>query len=104
MANDGDFGAEPTGLVYSLIGSGTNDIFTVSGTPDNTGEIFLNKKLDREEKSSWSFLVKARDDNGAGLEGFAQVVVTVLDVNDHNPVFDELEYVGSVEENSAVGK
>ena len=104
VANDGDFGAEPTDLVYSLLGSGANDIFTVSGTEDNTGEIFLNKKLDRETKSIWSFLVKAIDDGGTGLEGFAQVIVTVTDVNDHSPVFDELEYVGSVYENSAVGE
>ncbi|XP_072014059.1 LOW QUALITY PROTEIN: neural-cadherin-like [Amphiura filiformis] len=102
-ANDGDIGAAPTAIVYSLIGSGTDDIFSISGTDDNAGEIFLNAKLDREEKSEWSFLVKAKDDNGIGLEGFAQVIVTVGDVNDHDPVFGELEYVGSVEENSPVG-
>ena len=103
-ANDGDIGAKPTEIVYSLIGLGTEDVFSIVSTEGNAGEIFLNAKLDREERAEWSFLVKATDDGGSGLEGFAQVVVSVGDINDNYPVFGELEYVGEVPENSVVGK
>ena len=76
-ANDGDIGATPTDIVYSLLtNSGTGDIFTVEGTSDNAGDIILNTKLDRETKKRWEFLVVASDDGGQGLEGYATVSYT----------------------------
>ncbi|XP_071785719.1 neural-cadherin-like isoform X1 [Asterias amurensis] len=99
-ANDGDAGADQTQIKYSLEGSGAGDKFTI-GT--STGQIMLNAKLDREEESEWRFVAKATDANGNGLTGYADVIVVVDDINDNSPTFPDLEYRGSVPENSAGG-
>ena len=99
-ADDGDSGDN---IVYSLDGTigleGTNeDIFSIN--PD-TGEISLLQPLDREEKEEWNFQVKATDEGG--MEGFADVKVTVSDENDNVPLLDP-EYFGSIREDANTGK
>ena len=64
----------------------------------------LNAKLDREEESEWRFVAKATDANGGGLTGYADVIVVVDDINDNSPTFPDLEYRGSVPENSVGGE
>uniref|UniRef100_A0A8C8RN82 Desmoglein 2 n=1 Tax=Pelusios castaneus TaxID=367368 RepID=A0A8C8RN82_9SAUR len=70
----------------------------------NTGEIrtaWLN--LDREEKSSYTLIVEARDRDGDehGLANTCTVKIKILDVNDNLPVFERESYEASVEENRA---
>lgn len=63
----------------------------------------MQKPLDREERSAWRFLVLATDENGAGLTGFADVLLEVRDINDNAPAFlcaSDGCFVGSVPENS----
>ena len=100
-ASDGDADANQADIRYSLEGTGTGTEFTIDSM---TGQITLDARLDREKRNSWKFLVKATDDVGRGLTGYADVVVTVTDINDNNPYFPELEYRGSVPENAAAGK
>ncbi|MGH0159125.1 UNVERIFIED_CONTAM: hypothetical protein FKN15_071875 [Acipenser sinensis] len=83
-ATDPDQEADQSALRYSLHGQGANSEFTIE---ELTGNIYAQKKLDREERSVWRFLVLATDENGAGLTGFADVIVEVQDVNDNPPVF-----------------
>ncbi|XP_067402322.1 desmoglein-2 [Emydura macquarii macquarii] len=69
-----------------------------------TGEIrtaLLN--LDREEQSSYTLIVEARDRNGDehGLATTCTVKIKILDVNDNLPVLEKETYEGSVEENRA---
>eukprot|EP00061_Rhincodon_typus_P014153 g41006.t1 len=99
-ATDPDQGADPSALRYSLHGQGANSEFTID---ELTGKIYARKKLDREERSIWRFLVLATDENGEGLTGFSDVIVEVLDVNDNLPLFlcaFDGCFIGYVPENS----
>lgn len=97
-AVDGDTSATP--VVYSLEGTGAGDIFTISPT---TGQIRINEKLDREMQPLYNLVAVAVDENGQGLAGYTTVVVNVEDINDWVPRFPEVEYTGSVPENSPLG-
>ncbi|XP_059850094.1 neural-cadherin [Hypanus sabinus] len=99
-ATDPDQGADQSALRYSLHGQGANSEFTIKKL---TGKIYTKKKLDREQRSIWRFLVLATDENGEGLTGFADVIVEVHDVNDNQPLFlcaADGCFMGYVPENS----
>ncbi|XP_049790252.1 putative neural-cadherin 2 [Schistocerca nitens] len=108
-AVDGDVG-RPQDIVYSISGpgvapegSGDDDFFRVD---PNTGEIFVLKPLDRDPPAGrplWRFTAFAQDEGGAGLVGFADVQVTLSDVNDNPPVFTQPLYHGYVVENAPAG-
>ncbi|XP_062393955.1 neural-cadherin [Sardina pilchardus] len=99
-ATDPDQEADQSALRYSLHGQGAGSEFTIE---ELTGRIYVQKRLDREERSAWRFLVLATDENGAGLTGFADVLLEVRDINDNAPAFlcsSDSCFVGSVPENS----
>uniref|UniRef100_A0A8D0HKE9 Neural-cadherin n=1 Tax=Sphenodon punctatus TaxID=8508 RepID=A0A8D0HKE9_SPHPU len=83
-ATDPDQEANRSALRYSLHGQGVNSEFSIN---EYTGKIYANKKLDREKRSVWRFLVLATDEDGEGLTGFADVIIDVSDVNDNAPLF-----------------
>lgn len=103
LATDPDQDSDQTALRYSLHGQGAGGEFTIN---ERTGRIYAQRRLDREERPAWRFLVLATDEGGAGLTGFADVLLEVQDVNDNAPFFPcpVLEadgcFVGSVPENS----
>ncbi|KAK5861670.1 hypothetical protein PBY51_017128 [Eleginops maclovinus] len=102
-ATDPDQEADQTALRYSLHGQGAGGEFTID---ERTGRIYAQRRLDREERPAWRFLVLATDEGGAGLTGFADVLLEVRDVNDNSPFFPcpalEVDgcFVGQVPENS----
>ncbi|KAM6995518.1 LOW QUALITY PROTEIN: neural-cadherin [Tautogolabrus adspersus] len=102
-ATDPDQEADQTALRYSLHGQGAGGEFTID---ERTGRIYAQRRLDREERAAWRFLVLATDEGGAGLTGFADVLLEVKDVNDNAPFFPcpalEIDgcFVGQVPENS----
>lgn len=55
-----------------------------------TGEIRLRRALDREITGFHRFSVAAKTDNGSA--GYLNVLLTVLDSNDHDPVFSQAFY------------
>ncbi|EHB15919.1 Desmoglein-2 [Heterocephalus glaber] len=69
----------------------------------DTGEIYTTSiALDREEHSSYSLTVEAKDDNGQITDKpvhQAQVQIRILDVNDNIPVVEREMYEGMIEEN-----
>ncbi|XP_048219324.1 desmoglein-2-like [Perognathus longimembris pacificus] len=69
----------------------------------DTGEIYTTSfTLDREEHSSYSLTVEARDGNREVTDkpvSQAQVQIRILDVNDNIPVVENEMYEGKVEEN-----
>ncbi|KAM8783994.1 desmoglein-2 [Rhynchonycteris naso] len=71
----------------------------------DTGEIYTTSiTLDREEHSSYTLTVEARDGNGQITDKpvkQAQVQIRILDVNDNIPVVESGMYEGMVEENQA---
>ncbi|XP_069548668.1 cadherin-related family member 1a [Brachyistius frenatus] len=83
-ATDPDSG--PWGEVkYSIYGSGA-DLFLIQPT---TGIIYTQPwaSLDAEVRSKYNFYVKAEDTEGK--YSLAEVFVTVLDLNDHPPAFND---------------
>uniref|UniRef100_A0A5F4VSD7 Desmoglein 2 n=1 Tax=Callithrix jacchus TaxID=9483 RepID=A0A5F4VSD7_CALJA len=71
----------------------------------DTGEIYTTSvTLDREEHSSYTLTVEARDGNGEVTDKpvkQAQVQIRILDVNDNIPVVENEMLEGMVEENQA---
>lgn len=67
-----------------------------------TGSIFLSGYLDREAVETYSLSVLAVD--SSSNTGLAEVIVTVIDVNDNSPQFEQSEYQGFVSENSLEGE
>uniref|UniRef100_A0A8C7LXV5 Si:dkey-22o22.2 n=1 Tax=Oncorhynchus kisutch TaxID=8019 RepID=A0A8C7LXV5_ONCKI len=102
-ATDPDQEADQSALRYSLHGQGAGSEFTID---ERTGRIYAQRRLDREERPAWRFLVLATDEGGAGLTGFADVLLEVCDINDNAPVFpcpapdSSGCFVGHVPENS----
>ncbi|XP_076831169.1 cadherin-related family member 1a isoform X2 [Brachyhypopomus gauderio] len=70
---------------YSIFGSGS-DMFVIHL---DSGFIYTQSwaRLDAEVKAKYNFYVKAEDTEGK--YSLAEVFVTVLDLNDHPPEFDE---------------
>ncbi|XP_066290641.1 neural-cadherin-like [Branchiostoma lanceolatum] len=99
-ARDPDRGASDADIRYSLQGQGANDEFSINII---TGEIYASKSLDREERAVWRFIALATDEKGRGLVGFSDVAISLSDINDNAPKFNDGPYVGSVLENTAAG-
>ncbi|XP_073477003.1 protocadherin alpha-8-like [Aquarana catesbeiana] len=66
-------------------------------------ELVLKKSLDREKQSIHNLTVIAYDGGKPRLSGTTQVIITVDDVNDNAPSFDQPFYQSSVTENVAKG-
>lgn len=63
----------------------------------DTGEIFTNARLDREEMETYELMAEAVDQGLPQLTGSTTVVVTVLDKNDNPPRFTRLFSVNVTE-------
>ncbi|XP_070180220.1 cadherin-23-like [Littorina saxatilis] len=68
-----------------------------------TGNLTLNGSLDYESKTFYHFIVIASDQGTPSLNSTTDLFVTVKDVQDSPPVFTNLPYVKSVNENTAQG-
>ncbi|CAJ0943901.1 unnamed protein product [Ranitomeya imitator] len=66
-------------------------------------ELVLKKALDREKQSVHNLTLTAYDGGKPRLSGTTRIVVTVEDVNDNAPVFDQPFYQCSVNENAVEG-
>ena len=77
-------------------------MFTINAS---TGELRLVSSLDYEERSSYTLVIHARDNDDTGNVKFAlfTVYVTVLDLNDNAPKFSGPLYEVDVDEDAAVG-
>lgn len=77
-------------------------MFTINAS---TGELRLMSSLDYEERSSYTLVIHACDNDDTGNVKFAMfiVYVTVLDLNDNTPKFSEPLYEVDVDEDAAVG-
>ena len=93
-ARDEDKGSNSEVTYYS------NDIPDTFHLDAQSGYLTLVKSLDYEEEVSYLFQVWATDHGDMPLSSSAVVQVTVVDENDHTPVFDPGPRAGSVLENS----
>uniref|UniRef100_A0A8D2JNK9 Protocadherin gamma subfamily A, 4 n=1 Tax=Sciurus vulgaris TaxID=55149 RepID=A0A8D2JNK9_SCIVU len=66
-------------------------------------ELVLEQVLDREEEMIHHLVLTAYDGGDPPLSGILHIQVTVVDVNDHTPVFSLPQYQVAVPENMPVG-
>ncbi|XP_028397978.1 cadherin EGF LAG seven-pass G-type receptor 2-like [Dendronephthya gigantea] len=97
-ATDDDFGKNAE-ITYSILGGST--IFKIN--PGN-GVITNLVMLDREHTSKYKLKVVATDNGKRSKSGRTRVDITVKDINDNPPKFDQSLYMVEVFENVPVGK
>ncbi|RXM31136.1 Protocadherin Fat 4 [Acipenser ruthenus] len=108
-ATDSDIGSNGVDhKTYQIVKGNEDEKFRLDITVNPSGEgAFLHLVstggLDRESTPFYQLLVKVEDKGTPKKYGFLQVNVTIQDINDNPPVFDENHYQTSVFEDAAVG-
>ncbi|CAN0129353.1 unnamed protein product [Bubo scandiacus] len=92
----GDNGA----LRYKIIGGNVGEYFTLNNT---SGKLLVTRSLDREDVSNFTLVIECRDLGSPSRSSTAQLTLTVLDENDHNPLFAKIQYQISVREDLEEG-
>ena len=93
---------EQNSITYSI--NHTSSSFSQNFVIDPaTGDVSLHTAIDREALASDTndLIVLASDDGFPSRTCSSVVRITVLDINDNNPVFEMERYTGSIEENTA---
>ncbi|OTF81020.1 protocadherin Fat 4-like protein, partial [Euroglyphus maynei] len=94
MAFDRDSGKNSE-IHYQIIGDHANELFFIE---QRNGNIRTKSKLDREIESKVEFLVIAYDGGTPQLSGSTKVLVSIEDINDNAPYFDQNQYEVEVPE------
>lgn len=82
-------------VTYSIAGGNHGDHF---GVGSQSGVVSIINEFDYEESKSFSLWIAATDTTNAQLSDFVELQVSVLDVNDNAPLFDQSVYFTSVVE------
>lgn len=92
---------------YDIVSGNSNDAFRLSSHRERDGVLYLdlqiNGFLDRETVSEYSLVIEASDGGVPPLRGTMTVNITIQDVNDNQPVFNQSRYFATVPENATVG-
>lgn len=94
QATDQD--SEGRGEVVYLLGGDAPGIFALDRV---TGILTVTESLDREEKETYRFIVRAVDQGTPRRESIATVILTVQDRNDNGPRFLNKDFTFFVPEN-----
>lgn len=91
---------------YAIVAGNTNNAFRLSSHREKDGVLYLdlqiNGYLDRETTAAYHLVIEAYDGGVPPLKGSTAVNVTVLDVNDNQPAFNQSRYYATVLENATV--
>lgn len=68
-----------------------------------SGVLSTSRPLDREKRAGYTLTITAQDQGRPPLSGTATVEVTVLDVNDHSPLFQSSSYTADISEDVPIG-
>jgi protocadherin Fat 4 len=100
-ATDQDFG-DNAKVIYSIVDGNEQNFFKIDS---ETGEISVAKLLDYEIDSQYNLSVQATDSSHINfrLASEISVNISILDINDNVPVFDELMYSFNIPENVTPG-
>lgn len=88
-------------VYYSLLGS--NAVYFIIGNSTGAIQVAPNQIIDREKNSELKFTVIAEDAAGKPTDtrrSTADIIITVLDVNDNAPVFSQKSYSAVIPENA----
>ncbi|CAI5672778.1 unnamed protein product [Oreochromis niloticus] len=99
LKSDSDQGE--SSIKYILSGEGAGDVFEIN---EYTGEIRTLKKLDREEKAFYVLQAQAINRwSNEPEEPQSEFIITVQDINDNVPQFQNEPYVSSIPEMCPIG-
>ncbi|RZF33422.1 hypothetical protein LSTR_LSTR009613 [Laodelphax striatellus] len=105
-ARDLDLGVYNTQR-YNIVSGNLNNAFRLSSHRERDGVLYLdlqiNGFLDRETTSAYSLVIEALDGGNPPLRGSMTVNITIQDVNDNQPIFNQSRYFASIPENTTVG-
>ena len=96
QATDRDVG-ENARITYSM---DENDAFYINPA---TGDIIVKYTLDREDTGGYALSVTATDHGRPPMSDTADIELTIEDVNDNDPVFEQEIYNARVPEDALVG-
>lgn len=99
-ATDGDKSKTNNSKIEYYLDSTVRNYFAIDAS---TGTIRALAKFDREERSSWTFRVYARDFGKPPLTGNATISIRIKDRNDNAPKFANSTFIFSVQENLPSG-
>lgn len=107
-ATDRDIGVNSVTDDYRIVNGNHDDKFRLAVTTNPSGDVsYLHLetigKLDRETRGSYVLNISARDGGKPPKNGYLQVNVTILDVNDNPPIFDHSDYIVSLNESVPPG-
>ncbi|XP_010795438.1 protocadherin Fat 4-like [Notothenia coriiceps] len=108
-ATDSDIGSNGVDhTTYKIVKGNEQRKFRLDITVNPSGEgAFLHLVstggLDREVSPFYQLLVEVEDKGDPKKFGYLQVNVTIQDINDNPPIFDQDQYQNSVYEDAAVG-
>lgn len=92
---------------YNIVSGNVNNAFRLSSHRERDGVLYLdlqiNGFLDRETVPEYSLVIEALDGGSPPLKGEMIVNITIQDVNDNQPIFNQSRYFASVPENATVG-
>nr|XP_047927782.1 protocadherin-23 [Anser cygnoides] len=87
-------------LRYQIIGGNDGEYFTLNNT---SGKLLVTRTLDREDISNFTLVIECHDLGRPSRSSTALLYVTVLDENDHSPLFAKNQYHVSVREDLEEG-
>jgi cadherin EGF LAG seven-pass G-type receptor 1 len=87
-------------LRYSIVAGNHQAQFTINSA---NGELQLVKALDYETERSYQLIVRAQDTGSPPKSNTTQLLVSVLDVNDHSPLFFSGLVQETVSEDLSIG-
>ncbi|XP_066173789.1 LOW QUALITY PROTEIN: protocadherin-23 [Sylvia atricapilla] len=87
-------------LRYKIVGGNVGEYFTLNNT---SGKLLVTRSLDREDISNFTLVIECHDLGSPSRGSTAQLHLTVLDENDHSPLFSKTQYQISVTEDLEEG-
>ena len=99
MATSRDIGVNAE-ISYSIIGGNEHRKFAIDSA---TGLVSVSGDIDFERSKEYFLTIQARDGGSPPLSNHATVNVTIMDANDNAPIFTQVSYTASINENSPVG-
>ncbi|XP_055849639.1 protein dachsous [Episyrphus balteatus] len=92
---------------YNIVSGNTNEAFRLAPHREMDGVYYLDLQifgfLDRETTPSYSLVIEAVDGGSPPLKGQMTVNITIQDVNDNQPIFNQSRYFANIPENVTVG-
>lgn len=88
-ATDADSSRRNHNIDYKIVRGNTGAAFVINR---QTGQVRLNSELDREIKGKYSLEIMAKDRGTPPKNSTTTVKITIQDVNDRAPVFEQSQY------------